>query len=102
MKDYNEKNIKKALTEATKAEWLKKIYDCAPSESCKKYYRLKFWLLKYDKDGSVDPDEYKRVRAKIFDGFDIEDWKYVLKNSSNNSPFAVMCREKIDELSKTE
>ncbi len=97
MKDYTEKNIEKALKKALKVVWLKKIYDGVPSDACKEYYKLEFWMNMYDKDGEVDSDEYRMVRDGIFDEFDVDDWKYLLKNSGN-SPFAVMCRKKIQEL----
>ena len=94
----NEK-MEKALQAFMKNPAYKKIYDDAPSEECKKYYRYEFYYSKYFDPNADDVDEFIEMIKEPEKDLAVKDWEY-LKDHAGTGPFVGYCNQKIKELSK--
>ena len=92
---FNEKKMKTAMDLYMKNDHWKSVFENAPSENCKEYFRFSFYNSQYDEPSG---EEFFTVRDKIYDSLGIDDWKYLKKNFPG-SPFTKKCAEKIAELS---
>lgn len=89
--------LKESVASFTVNPYWKKYLDGAPSDECKRYIKLNFYLSDLDE---LDGDEKAGVIERM-NGCEkklgLEDWKHLLKYAGNN-PFAGKCRKKIKEL----
>ena len=88
--------MKESVSSFTENPHWKKYLEEAPSDACKKYIKLNFYLSDLEED-----NEEKANVVKMMDSCEetlgLEDWKHLLKYAGKN-PFAGKCRKKIAEL----
>ena len=89
---YTKKMIDDAIEKSSKNPYWKKVYETAPSDTCRKRIALDYCYSIYG-DGYDDDAERDRLEAQL----DLADWKHLLKYSGVN-PWRGKCRKKIKEL----
>lgn len=92
---FPERKMKDVMDLYMSNEHWREIFEGAPSEACKDYFRLSFYDSTYD----MSNEKFVEIRDKIYAQLSIDDWKY-LKKTHPGTPFTKKCAEKIAELSK--
>ena len=82
---------------AENPHWAKYLKE-APSDSCKAYIKLNFYLSDLDTDSPEKEAVIEKMDA-YENKLSADDWKHLLKYAGNN-PFAGKCKKQIAELSR--
>lgn len=99
MAKIDKEKMEKAFQAFMKNPAYKKIYDNAPSEECKKYYRYEYYYSKYYDPEAEDADEFVEMIKEPEKDLSVEDWEYI-KSKAGHNPFRAYCDQKIKELTK--
>lgn len=94
MAEIGMEQLEDSVSSFVKNPYWKKFLEDAPTELCKSYIRLSYYLSKlFFSDHESTSEELKAVNKKMDiceKAFSIEDWMYLLKHDGN-SPFAGKC-----------
>lgn len=99
MMGMDKEKEKKSFEAFMKNPSWKRIYDGAPSDACKEYYRYVFYSSKYYDPDAEDASEFDEMQEHYYGKLAIPDWEYIKKNAGN-SPFVRYCDERIAALKK--
>lgn len=70
----------------------REVYENAPSDNCREYFRQGFYSSIYP-----EPNDADERRREVFDRFGIKDWQY-LKKIYTGTPFVKTCHDRIQAL----
>ena len=98
MFQYDNKKMEEAIRTYMENDFWREVYEGAPSDVCKRYFRLSFYSSLYNEPKD---EERKEMRERIYSKLDVADWKY-LKKVHPSSPFTKLCDDKIVELQTKE
>ena len=92
MGKFDSVEMKAAMELFMKNDFWREVYENAPSENCREYFRQSFYSSVYP-----GPDDAGELRAVLFDRFEIADWQY-LKRIHTGTPFVKTCHDRIQAL----
>ena len=96
MSGYDEMQMETAMSIFMKNEYWKEVYENAPSDQCRNYFRLGFFSSLYP-----PPDDYAQAKDALYDSLAVEDWEY-LRRIHTGTPFVKICRDRIQALRERE
>ena len=82
-------------------DYHKTVYENAPSEACRRYYRYHYYYCKYYDPDAPDADEFIRMIREPENDLNVEDWVYISRHCGNN-PYQLVCKERIKALLEKE
>ena len=94
MYTFDKNRMREVLKTYLGNEHWKSVYQGAPSDECKQFFRLNFYS---SMTGEPSGDELSEIRQKIYDALSIEDWKY-LQKTHPGTPFTKVCADYIKKL----
>ena len=94
MYKFDKEKMREAMELYLQNDGWKEMYENAPSDVCKKFFRMTFYKSMH---GEPSGERYAEVKEKVYASLGIADWEY-LKNCFGNSPFRKVCSDKIKEL----
>ena len=95
---FDKEKMQKAFEAFMKNPAHKRIYENAPSEACKDYYKSEYYYSKYFDPNSEDVEEFVEMVKEPEKRLSVEDWEYI-KDHVGNSPMVGYINKKIKELS---
>lgn len=96
--EFDKAKMEKALEAFMKNPHHKKVYEEAPSDECRDYYKAEYYYSKYYDPDAKDADEFIEMVKAPEEKLSIKDWQY-LKEHVGNSPIIGYYNQKIKELS---
>lgn len=94
---FDEKKMEKAFEAFMKNPSHKSIYENAPSEECKRFYKSEYYFSKYYDPDSDDVEDFMKMVKEPEKDLSVEDWEYI-RDHAGSGPFKKVCSDKIKEL----
>lgn len=96
---YDKEKMERALDAFMKNPAHKKVYEEAPSDECREFYKSEYYYSKYFDPEDENVDEFIEMIKEPEKNLSIEDWEYIKKHSGNGQ-FSAYIDGKIKELKK--
>lgn len=92
MAGYDDAKMKATMDVYMRNEYWKEVYENAPSDQCREYFRLGFYSSLNPR-----PDDADAAMNAVYDRLTIKDWQY-LRKIHTGTPFVKTCHDRIQAL----
>ena len=92
---YDKKKMEGALDTYLKNDSWKSIYENAPTDECREFFKMVFYHSANDEPDGMD---YRELKEGVYGNMGLDDWKYIYETIPG--PFREVSKRKIKEISE--